>query len=198
MSTTIFDRVDAFLKDMNQKLAEYRKELEENSQRTQGQKQPKIPVITFVHNKNTSSYMRTPRQHVDSLLKNRSWTFTSRHLSNSARHILIKIDGAVNWEVDNKETWKPYDFDKIKQMWDTCMNTHTLSNYKGKSGWGSGDPLHLELPNSSPRLNHPIVRKVIQLYVEETRVNGKPKNEKLERVQRFKRAIEQYEKKLKK
>lgn len=188
MGSLIYSKVDNFIQDMNRELASYRKELEKSKDRN-----GEIPHIKFVHNNNKSSYMRTPKQHVESLINNKSWTFTSRHLSESARHVLLLVDGKLNWEVEKTDTWRPYDLGRVKNIWQRTMEKHDLRNFKGKKGWGGNDPLHLELPNSNPGLNHPKVKKVIQLYIKETRINGRPKNKKLERVKKFQRIIEKFQ-----
>jgi hypothetical protein len=185
-------KTDGFISGMNGELESMKKDLEKKNKGAKGA--AKIPEITLVQDKNKATYARTPEEHVKELLENDSWTFTSRHMNNAARHVLVKVDGKITFAINKAKGWEPYDFEEVKKAWVAQMKKQDLRNYKDKLDWGTGDELHLQLPDSEPSLSDPNVKKVIELYLTATRKDGKKKNDTLETD--FKKVIEEYEKKL--
>src|SRR4051812_15479101 len=186
-------KTDAFISGMNGELESMKKDLEKKNKGAKGAAE--IPEITLVLDKNKATYARTPEEQVKELLDNKSWTFTSRHMNNAARHVLVKVDGKISWAINKAKGWEPYDFEEVKKAWVAQMKKQDLRNFADKLAWGTGDELHLQLPDSEPSLSDPNVQKVVELYVTATRKNGKAKNDKLE--QSFPKVIADCEKKLK-
>src|SRR5437868_3267026 len=171
-------RIDAFIKGMNDEFESMRKDLEKKNK---GDKSAaKAPVITLVQDPNKDTYARTAEDQLQDLLDNKSWTFTSRHMNNAARHVLVKIDGKISWAINKAKGWDPYDFDDVKKAWVAQMKKQDLRNFADKLAWGTGDEMHLQLPDSEPSLSDPKVVKVIELYLTATRKDGKKKNDTLE------------------
>jgi hypothetical protein len=189
---TVLKKVEAFISGMNDELESMRKELEKSGK--DGMCLAKIPVITLVLDKNPATYARTPEEHVQLILANKSWTFTSRHMNDAARHVLVKVDGKVSWAIDKAKGWEPYDFSEVKKVWVAQMKKQDLRNFNDKLDWGASDVCHLQLPKSEPSIDDPKVVKVIELYITATRKNGKAKNKEIEKS--FPKVIQKYEKKL--
>lgn len=207
-------RVDAFIKGMNNWFEDEGKEIEKKMQ-TNGtagasydisskksgtlKKADRVPTIRLVHNNQDITASRTAEQHVKLLLNNKSWSFTSRHLGDAARHVLIEVEGStnnsLNMNANGQKKWDPYDFGNVKKAWVKEMKAQKLTNAADAQAWCESDSLHLQLPESNPGLDSDIVKEVIELYMKATREDGKKKNDKLEK--KFKKVIEDYEKKMK-
>jgi hypothetical protein len=132
--------------------------------------------ISFHYGKGGKS--RTPEQQVYYLLKKTSWTANSSHMADGAKHVLIKIGGAVTWDLDGLHNKQTAAFNVMANALNAAMKSHNLRNHAGGKGfhWKGKDPLHVELPNCRLHDDDPRVIRTLELYAKATRLEGKAKN----------------------
>lgn len=191
----VTQKVNTFIGLVNSGLVSMRKEALSRANvsllESKSEKNKRFPVIEILLSNNKISYARSSKQHAKLIVEQKAWTFTSAHLNDSARHVLLYVNGKMIWEVDNSLTWAPYDFTKVITLWVNSMSKAGLVNYSGKIEWPDKDQLHLESPSSRPPRNSPKVKASIKEYVRITRREGKQLNGTVEN--KFKEEIKGWE-----
>lgn len=122
--------------------------------------------------------VRTPEEQASYLLKGTSWTANSSHMSDGAKHILVRQGAQVVWKLKELETKQKDAWAVLAKEWNAAMKTHDLRNYRGEKSFDypGSDPLHMELPESRLPDNDPRVMKTLDIYAKATRLEGKSKN----------------------
>jgi hypothetical protein len=185
-------QVKAFAEDLNKELVTLRTSRLEEAQKTD----PKatVPVVTFTLSKGKDSLSRTPEEQAKLVSDGSSWVCWSGHMTDKARHVLMKVDGKVDWD-PKKALGK--DFEDYKKKWNSLMTTHGLKNYKGGDGYAPGDEFHLELPDSKMAKDDERAKKCLDEYARISREEGGKKNAKFDKqyAALLKPYFEKYEKK---
>ncbi len=169
-STDIEAKVKAFVKDLNSELAKL-------SKPEKGEKK-KAPVITFSMSRNKVSGSRTPAEQAALLVKGSTKVCWSSHMADSARHVLLKVDGKPSWDPKAALGAK---FGAFKSKWSSLMKKHGLKNASGGDGWPGWDQFHFELPNSKIAHSDKRAKACLEEYARLTRKEGKSKNASFEK-----------------
>ena len=135
------------------------------------------PVITFVFDPSKATQARTPAEQARQVVANRSWVCWGAHMADKARHVMMKVDGKVNWEPKKA---LGDDFDAFKKAWTSTMKKHGLKNANGKDGWYDGDAFHLELADSKIAKTDDRVKACFEEYARLSRQENKGKNDSFE------------------
>lgn len=142
------------------------------------------PDLTFSVSQNKNSKVRTPAEQAEQVAAGRSWVCWSSHMSDKARHILIKSAGKPIHEIRDLKLvlrrldWK---FEEFKDRWVALLKKHDLLNYKAKLAWGDGDEFHVEMPDSKLEQSDVRAQSCLAEYARLTRQNGHAKNAKFEK-----------------
>jgi len=136
-----------------------------------------VPVVVFTLSKAKASKVRTPAEQAQEIVEGQSWVCWSSHMSDKARHVLMKVDGEVSW--DAKAAFGE-DFAAFKKTWGETMQKHGLKNHKAGEGWSPGDEFHLELPDSKLQKSDERATACLDEYARLTRKEGQSKNAKFE------------------
>jgi hypothetical protein len=207
-STGIESLVKAFAKDMNEACAKLRKARMDKAKKEADKKNDKKksdktsddpPVVTFALDTSRVTKSRTPAEQAEQVVRGglNSTVCWGAHMADKAMHVVMKVDGTVNW--DPKKTMAE-DFVAFKKKWAEAMKSKGLKNFEGGDGWGEGDAFHLELSDS--RIAHTDDRVVACLkeYAKLTRKDGKNKNDEFEKkyAKELKKYLDPYEKESKK
>ena len=197
MADDIESKVKEFAKAMDKACADLRKARMEKAKKDGDKKDDKKkgdpPVVTWVLSTGAVAKVRTPEEQAEQVVANKSWTCQSAHMTDNARHVLMKVDGKVNW--DPKKTMGD-DFEAFKKLWGEAMKKQGLKNYKGQDGWGAGDEFHLETPDAKLEKSDKRVQACFEEYAKLTRKDGKSKNDKFEET--YAKDLEPYIKKFEK
>ena len=137
----------------------------------------KPPTIEFILNSNPATKSRTPAEQAEEIVAGKSWVCWGAHMADKARHVIMKVDGKVNW--DPKKVFDD-DFPDFKKLWTSAMKSNGLVNANGGDGWHDGDSFHLELPGSKIAKADERAKACFEEYVRLTREEGKDKNDKFE------------------
>ena len=143
--------------------------------------------VTFALDPNAATKSRTPAEQAQQLVANRSWVAWGAHMADKARHVIMKVDGKVNW--DAKKSLGE-DFEAFKKAWGATMSSHGLRNAAGKDGWFAGDAFHLELADSKMPKTDERVKACLEEYARLSRKEKKGRNEKFEKD--YARLLEPY------
>jgi len=190
-STDIEKLVISFPKDMTEeaeKIQETRLGSTEKEDKQQagraGKEAAKVPTVTFSLSPNTKSIFRTPAQQAAELARGPGATMVcwGAHMSDKARHVLIKIDGGTNYKDDEKAAAKAFgeEFGTFKTKWGLVMRKYGLKNKAGGDGWAPGDPFHLELPGAKISRTSERANACLDEYARLTRVEGEKPNKPFE------------------
>jgi hypothetical protein len=127
---------------------------------------------------------RTGEEQAEYVLKGTSWTCNSSHMSDGAKHILIKQGTKVTWNLGTLETKQKGAWGTLVKAWNDAMNIHDLRNFRGGKtfDYPGADPLHMELPDSRLPDNDPRVIRCLEVYAKATRADGKAKNVQYETI----------------
>ncbi|MFT7595678.1 MAG: hypothetical protein ACI8R4_003009 [Paracoccaceae bacterium] len=146
---------------------------------------------------NKKGHFRTPKQQAVSLTE-KSHTCWGAHMSDMARHILVKADGSFVAGLSHitKEKWHQ---EMFKTGWVKAMKTAKVVNWLDKLAWGEGDEFHLQIAGAYERTPIALKREAacVEEYLRLTRVKGKAKNTAFEAKPRSKKMLERASKKTK-
>jgi hypothetical protein len=164
----IQQRVDLLVTAVNSALKEHYK----------GAKTPLKDQIQISVATGKGAIARTPEEQVEFVLKKTSWTLNSAHMSDAAKHILVKVGTAVTWDLDGVAKKQKAAWAVLETTWNKSMATNDIRNYNGKANFAfpSSDPLHMELPDARLKEDDAKVIKALEIYAKATRVEGKAKN----------------------
>jgi hypothetical protein len=120
---------------------------------------------------------RTPEEQAKSVWEKHSWSLNSAHMTDAAKHVLIKQGNVLTWNMQQIAQQKEA-YAVLKQAWNKAMADQDLRNFGGGKDFAyqSNDPLHMELPHSRLNDNDPRVTRALEVYAKATRLEGKSKN----------------------
>jgi len=141
------------------------------------------------------SKSRTPEDQAKEVLAGRSWTCNSSHLADAARHVGLKLNGKVTFDLKKLQRDSKDDYDKFVEVYGEAMKKQGLRNFKGGANFDplGADPFHMELKDSRLPENDPRVQKCLLTYAQATRDDGQRKNDKFENEGYVKKFMEEYE-----
>jgi hypothetical protein len=139
--------------------------------------------------------IRKPKEQAEQIVKGVSWTCSSAHMSDNARHVDLTKDG--KYVVAPSKDLAAEEFKAFTDAWNGAMKAAGLLNYKGETGYSEGDAYHLELPDSKLPVTDKRVQECLTYYAQMTRDDGKKKNAKFENDSAIKKFLDDYEKKKK-
>jgi len=146
---------------------------------------------------NKKGHFRTPKQQAVSLTE-KSHTCWGAHMSDLARHILVKGDSGfvAGLKHVTKDKWHQ---ELFKEAWGRAMKKAKLVNWLDKPGYGEGDEFHLQIEGAYKRTPLALKREAacVEEYLRLTRVKGKKINTSFEKKSRNKKMLERASKKTK-
>jgi len=190
MSTPNIDDVaKKFAEDLNAALVAFRAtEAKKNNKKVED-----IPELAARVSKQAVTKVREPKDQAEQIVKGVSWTCSSAHMSDNARHIdLFKNSKYV---VSPKSDLTADEYKVFTDSWTSALKENGLLNYKGQPGYNEGDAYHVELPDSKLPFTDKRVQECLTQYAKLTRDDGKKKNTKFESDAKIKKFLEDYEKK---
>lgn len=141
-------------------------------------KETEPPVITFALDPGKDTKSRSPAEQAAQVVAGRSWVCWGAHMADKARHVIMKVDGKINW--DAKKTLGD-DFDAFKKSWAEKLKKRGLKNANGGDGWFDGDAFHVEMADSKIAKTDKRVEACFEEYARLSRKEDKGKNEKFEK-----------------
>lgn len=142
---------------------------------------PRFPKdVTFAVSKNKSSSFRTPEEQAAEVQKSKSWTCASSHMTDNARHVILKVGKTSYYGLSEATELKDCQSD-FKKAFGAALKSAGLKNYKGGDGFASGDEFHVELPETKLAANDKRVLACFDEYAKLTRKDGKAENKKFEK-----------------
>lgn len=149
----------------------------------------RVNIVSFAVSTFTSSSKRTGLQQAAEVASQKSWTCSSGHMTDAARHVgmyytepgkprKLANKGADPFGTDEKHFMT---FAEFKAEWTNQMAAQGLKNYKAQDGYADGDVYHVELPESRLSRTSGEVQKCLVEYVRLTRDVGKPINKTFEK-----------------
>lgn len=145
--------------------------------KTDANKQLSVAVST-----NMDGLTRTPEQQAKEILENQSWTCNGSHMTDSARHMLIKQGARATFALKGLETNYKDAWDVLVTAYNNAMGTQDLRNHTKGRGFQpfGGDALHVELPDSRLLDTDARVTQCLEAYAKATRIDNQPKNMRYE------------------
>jgi hypothetical protein len=177
-----------FANELNNSLAAYRKAVIDQG----GEDSENVPEMTVAVNDRKSNKVRTPRQQAELIVKGKSWSASSSHMTDNARHINLRKGNKVI--VDAKRELTPEEYRAFVQAWNDAMRATGLRNFKNGTSYDHGDEFHLELPDTKLPFTDARVQDCLAEYARMTREEGKKKNANFEREGKVKKYLTEYEK----
>ena len=184
-STTIETQIRKFIRELERLCGELhveslqRKRAEVAAGTRASKVKPFPKDIRIVVSKNARSLARTPAEQAAAVVRGGSWVCWGGHMSDKARHIILRIDGKPYYGLGKWKTSKANKAD-FKAAFSKAMKKADLRNFKGTRGFQSGDEFHLELPDSRVRRKSARAQACLEEYVRLTRKVGKPQNTRFE------------------
>ncbi len=187
-STGIEDAVKAFAKDMTKSCADImkkraaadKKAKDKDKGKSTGKKDADDPPeFTFALDPSPITKSRTPADQAVEVADGKSWVCWGAHMADKARHVIMKVDGKINWEPKKA---LGDDFSDFKKEWASNMKSNGLKNANSGDGWYDGDAFHLELADAKIDRTDERVEACFVEYVRLTREAGKDPNVKFERA----------------
>ena len=190
--TTIDDLATKFAQQVNAALATYRT----NAAKAANKKPTDLPELKVTVSKLAVTKVRVPKEQAEQIVKGVSWTCSSAHMGDNARHVALSKAGKYVAKPSTDLTAD--EFKAFTEAWNAAMTANGLKNYAGKDGFNESDAYHLELPDSKLPFSDKRVQECLVHYAKMTREDGKKKNEKFEKDAQIKKYLDEYEKKLQK
>ena len=187
----IDDLAAKFAKQVNDELAAFRAA----SSRKNNQQLTDLPDLKVKVSNQSVTKIRKPKEQAEQIVKGVSWTCSSAHMSDNARHVDLTKDG--KYVVAPSKDLTAEEFKAFTDAWNGAMKAAGLLNYKGETGYSEGDAYHLELPDSKLPVTDKRVQECLTYYAQMTRDDGKKKNAKFENDSAIKKFLDDYEKKKK-
>ena len=170
----INDVVKKFSQDLNNTLAAYRAEVAKK----ENKKLEEVPELRTRLSKLTGTAERTPKEQAQDILKNISWTCSSAHMGDNARHLDLFKD--TKYIVKPKSELTPEEYKALTEAWTDAMKKNGLLNYAAREGYDEGDAFHVELPDGKLPFSDKRVQECLEYYAEMTRDKSGKKNVKFE------------------
>ncbi|MGQ0567632.1 MAG: hypothetical protein ACT4OK_21565 [Gemmobacter sp.] len=136
--------------------------------------------VTFSVSKNKASSFRTPEEQAAEVQKGKSWTCASSHMTDNARHVILKVAGTSYYGLSEAKELKEVEA-AFKTAFGAALKAAGLKNYKGGDGFASGDEFHVELPETKLAASDKRVLACFDEYAKLTRKDGKAENKKFEK-----------------
>jgi hypothetical protein len=187
----IDDLAAKFAKQVNDELAAFRAA----SSKKNNQQLTDLPDLKVKVSNQSVTKIRKPKEQAEQIVKGVSWTCSSAHMSDNARHVDLTKDG--KYVVAPSKDLAAEEFKAFTDAWNGAMKAAGLLNYKGETGYSEGDAYHLELPDSKLPVTDKRVQECLTYYAQMTRDDGKKKNAKFENDSAIKKFLDDYEKKKK-
>lgn len=187
-STGIEDAVKTFAKDMTkscagimkQRAAADKKAKDKDKGKSAGKKESDDPPeITFALDPSPITKSRTPAEQAQEVADGKSWVCWGAHMSDKARHVIMKVDGKISW--DAKKALGE-DFGDFKKAWASNMKGNGLKNANSGDGWYDGDAFHLEMADAKIDRTDERAEACLAEYVRLTREAGSDPNGKFEKA----------------
>ena len=144
----------------------------------------RVNTVSFAVSKFSSSSKRTGAQQAAEVMSGKSWTCSSGHMTDAARHVGMYYAEPGKAKTLAKKGADPFGneekhfmtFAEFKAEWSKQMKLQGLKNYKAKDGYADGDVYHVELPESRLARDSAEVIACMKEYVRLTREGGKKIN----------------------
>jgi hypothetical protein len=188
----IDDAVTKLAKQVNDALTAYRAD----AAKKDNKKPEELPDLKVKVSNQAVTKVRKPKEQAEQIVKGVSWTCSSAHMSDNARHVDLSKDG--KYVVAPSKDLSADEFKTFKDAWNAAMKANGLLNYKAKDGYDEGDAYHLELPDAKLPVSDKRVQECLEEYADMTRNDGKKKNVAFEKDSTIKKWLDDWEKKNKK
>jgi hypothetical protein len=188
----IDDAATKFAKQVNDALTAYRAD----AAKKDNKKPEDLPELKVKVSDQAVTKVRKPKEQAEQIVKGVSWTCSSAHMSDNARH--VDLSKAGKYVVAPSKDLTADEFKVFKDAWNAGMKANGLLNYKAKDGYDEGDAYHLELPDAKLPIGDKRVQECLQEYADMTRNDGKKKNVNFEKDSTIKKWLDDWEKKNKK
>ena len=179
-------------KQMNDALTTYRT----NTTKKDNKKPEELPELKVKVSNLAVTKVRKPKEQAEQIVKGVSWTCSSAHMSDNARH--VDLSKAGKYVVTPSKDLTADEFKAFKDAWNAAMKANGLLNYKAKDGYDEGDAYHLELPDAKLPINDKRVQECLAEYADMTRNDNKKKNLNFEKDSAIKKWLDDWAKKNKK
>jgi hypothetical protein len=188
----IDDAATKFAKQVNDALTAYRAD----AAKKDNKKPEELPELKVKVSNLAVTKVRKPKEQAEQIVKGVSWTCSSAHMSDNARH--VDLSKAGKYIVAPSKDLSADEFTTFKDAWNAAMKANGLLNYKAKDGYDEGDAYHLELPDAKLPISDKRVQECLGEYADMTRNDGKKKNLAFEKDSTIKKWLDDWEKKNKK
>jgi hypothetical protein len=188
----IDDAATKFAKQVNDALIAYRAD----AAKKDNKKPEELPELKVKVSNLAVTKVRKPKEQAEQIVKGVSWTCSSAHMSDNARH--VDLSKAGKYVVAPSKDLTADEFKTFKDAWNAAMKANGLLNYKAKDGYDEGDAYHLELPDAKLPVSDKRVQECLEEYADMTRNDGKKKNVAFEKDSTIKKWLDDWEKKNKK
>jgi hypothetical protein len=188
----IDDAATKFAKQVNDALTAYRTD----AAKKDNKKPEALPELKVKVSNLAVTKVRKPKEQADQIVKGVSWTCSSAHMSDNARHVDLSKDG--KYVVAPSKDLTADEFTAFKDAWNAAMKANGLFNYKAKDGYDESEAYHLELPDTKLPISDKRVQEYLEEYADMTRNDGKKKNVAFEKDSAIKKWLDDWEKKNKK
>jgi predicted transcriptional regulator YdeE len=188
----IDDAATKFAKQVNDALIAYRTD----AAKKDNKKPEELPELKVKVSNLAVTKVRKPKEQAEQIVKGVSWTCSSAHMSDNARH--VDLSKAGKYVVVPSKDLTADEFKTFKDAWNAAMKANGLLNYKAKDGYDEGDAYHLELPDAKLPVSDKRVQECLEEYADMTRNDGKKKNVAFEKDSTIKKWLDDWEKKNKK
>ena len=188
----IDDAATKFAKQVNDTLTAFRSD----AAKRDNKKPEELPELKVKVSDQAVTKVRKPKEQAEQIVKGVSWTCSSAHMSDNARHVALSKAG--KYVAAPSKDLTADEFKAFKDAWNAAMKANGLLNYKARDGYDEGDAYHLELPDAKLPINDKRVQECLQEYADITRNDGKKKNLAFEKDSAIKKWLDDWEKKNKK
>jgi len=188
----IDDAATKFAKQVNDTLTAFRSD----AAKRDNKKPEELPELKVKVSDQAVTKVRKPKEQAEQIVKGVSWTCSSAHMSDNARHVALSKAG--KYVAAPSKDLTADEFKAFKDAWNAAMKANGLLNYKARDGYDEGYAYHLELPDAKLPINDKRVQECLQEYADITRNDGKKKNLAFEKDSAIKKWLDDWEKKNKK
>lgn len=188
----IDDAATKFAKQVNDALTTFRAD----AAKKDNKKPEELPELKVKVSDQAVTKVRKPKEQAEQIVRGVSWTCSSAHMSDNARH--VDLSKAGKYVVAPSKDLTADEFKAFKDAWNAAMKANGLLNYKAKDGYDEGDAYHLELPDAKLPVSDKRVQECLEEYADMTRNSNKKKNVAFEKDSTIKKWLDDWEKKNKK
>jgi hypothetical protein len=183
------DAATKFVKQVNDALIAFRAD----GAKKDNKKPEELPELKVKVSNLAVTKVRKPKEQAEQIVKGVSWTCSSAHMSDNARH--VDLSKAGKYVVTPSKDLTADEFKAFKDAWNAAMKANGLLNYKAKDGYDEGDAYHLELPDAKLPVSDKRVQECLEEYADMTRNDKKKKNVAFEKDSAIKKWLDDWEKK---